>query len=298
MGKSKFHDQRLIEAVKANKPIEAKSALASKADPDLMDITGEPILHYCARYQYLEIMRHLIAFGANVNITDKHGVSTIRKICKEGWLEPARIVLSTQNLKLNEIDDVGDTLLHNCAARGRKGSTYLPISGLLIEKGVLISAKNERAETPLHHAARYGGPRMCQLLLHANADINAKDLDGYTPIHAAALGVDNDESLKFLLQSKGNPNERERNGQTPLHLLASVSKTRTFDQQRVRTLLQFGANPWFKDLDGLTAFEKAQRGRSQKREIDTLIINLLRPKGPMPLDVALDAPFLEREKRK
>lgn len=294
---SKIHDQRLIEAVKAHRPIEAKSALASGANPNLMDITGEPLLHYCARHQYLDIIQHLLRAHADVNIVDKYGNSTLRKICKEGWLDPARLILQSPHINLREIDDVGDTLLHNTCAHGRKGSTFLPISTLLLEKGLSVSVKNERGETPLHHAARYGGGKMCQLLLHFKSDIQAKDLDGFSPIHAATLGTDNDESLRVLLSAKADPNERERNGNTPLHLLASVSKTRTFDQQRIRLLLQHGANPWFKDIEGLTPFEKAQRGRAQKREIDTLIINLLRPKGPPPAGISLDAPVFQKERK-
>lgn len=293
---SKFHDKRLIEACKANRVVEARSALASGANPNLMDITGEPLTHTCARHGRIEILKALIASKADLKSKDRDGFTCLRKACREGWLDAAKILLDA-GADIKEKDEVGDTLLHNLAARGRKGSPFSQIAALLLAKGALTTSKNERGECPLHHAARYGGARMCQLLLQAGADLAAKDLDGYSAIHAATLGLNNEEALRAILLAKADPNEREREGQTPLHLLAAKSKSQACDTPMARALISQGANVWLKDRDGLSPFERANRGRSQQREIDSALVNLLRPRG-MPPPGSLEPPVVESRKKK
>jgi len=57
---------------------------------------------------------------------------------------------------------------------------------LLIAKGADISAKNKNGCTPLHAAALGDQKEVVELLIAKGANINAKDNDGHTPLHTAA----------------------------------------------------------------------------------------------------------------
>ena len=72
--------------------------------------------------------------------------------------------------------------------------------------------------TPLHCAA-FGVQHqkdMAELLLANKAKVNAKDSQGRTPLHYAAIGSHKDV-VELLLTNKAAINARDRNGKTPLY---------------------------------------------------------------------------------
>src|SRR5580765_3639789 len=62
-----------------------------------------------------------------------------------------------------------NSLLHLAASKGA-----IPIMNALVQAGLDINVPEaERADTPLHHAARNGQLDACQWLLNHGADVNA-----------------------------------------------------------------------------------------------------------------------------
>lgn len=53
---------------------------------------------------------------------------------------------------------------------------------LLLAKGADIHAKNSDGDTPLHHAALWGRNGVVELLITQGADIHAKNNEGKTPL--------------------------------------------------------------------------------------------------------------------
>lgn len=279
---SRQRDHSLLEAVKANMPVSAKSALDAGANPNLCDIAGEPLVHIACRRHLLPILQSLVRAGADLSASDRLGLTALRRCCQDGLVDPAKILLS-KSPSLSERDPNGDSLLHALASRGRKGKPFLDLASMLVVAGALLSAKNERGEAPLHHAARYGGPLMIRHLLSLGADLLARDVDGLLPLHAAALGMDNEDGLRALLSAGANPDAKDREGNSCLHLIASKSKTRPADLLACKTLLAAGANPWSRNREGLTPFEIASAALSQRREIHPDLVPLLSPRGnPLP----------------
>eukprot|EP01119_Soliformovum_irregulare_P024103 TRINITY_DN8570_c0_g2_i3.p1 TRINITY_DN8570_c0_g2~~TRINITY_DN8570_c0_g2_i3.p1 ORF type:complete len:1178 (+),score=379.21 TRINITY_DN8570_c0_g2_i3:222-3755(+) len=84
----------------------------------------------------------------------------------------------------------------------------------------LIDTKDEEGRTPLHIAALSGFVPMVKYFVEKNCDVNATDLKGWTPLHAAACSSNPYASL-FLLRIPNVqvtiPNEDQN---TPLHYLA------------------------------------------------------------------------------
>lgn len=62
-----------------------------------------------------------------------------------------------------------------------------------------VNARNEKGRTVLHFACRMTSSGIAGMLLHAGADVNARDRDGYTPLHVAA-GHGRHQSVKLLIE--------------------------------------------------------------------------------------------------
>lgn len=75
-------------------------------------------------------------------------------------------------------------------------------------------------ETPLGVAARWGSLELIQRLLGAGARIHGADSGGRTTLHAAmaAPGMDRIQRIKILLEAGADPFQRDRQGISPLRL--------------------------------------------------------------------------------
>lgn len=71
----------------------------------------------------------------------------------------------------------------------------------------------------LHWAARKGYLEIAQILLAAGSDVNAKDRDGWTPLHVVAMTeglVEADKIAEILLQAGADVNLETNNKMTAL----------------------------------------------------------------------------------
>ncbi|KAL8781847.1 MAG: hypothetical protein Q9213_005822 [Squamulea squamosa] len=80
----------------------------------------------------------------------------------------------------NEVDDEGETALHQAAWRG-----HAHVTKVLLDRdnplGTLLNTKDRLGQTPLHHAASTGSKAVVQQLLYKGALPNEEDLDGSKP---------------------------------------------------------------------------------------------------------------------
>ena len=104
------------------------------------------------------------------------------------------------------------------------------------------------------------------MLLTRGADYLLESTTGWTCLHAAASS-NNDRAVKAIL-SHGNVekprlvNMTDKNKRTALHIAAFMS-----NEEMVRILLQYGADPELKDLKGSTAYTLAAKaGRKTAKE--------------------------------
>jgi ankyrin repeat protein len=77
--------------------------------------------------------------------------------------------------------DEENTLLHYASGP----SCNVEIADILINNGASIDAKNINGDTPLHLASKYGCTSLVELLLNSRADINSRNDSGNTPLHIA-----------------------------------------------------------------------------------------------------------------
>ena len=123
------------------------------------------------------------------------------------------------------------------------------------------SGRFERVIDALDHVWR-GRPAAVAVLLLANADPNARDSGGNTPLHWASR-------MKFwwaedapglavydaLLKAGADPNAQDASGQTPLHMAVAIR-----DLKKIALLLKAGGNLNVQDQYGTSPFHFAVKG--------------------------------------
>ena len=97
--------------------------------------------------------------------------------------------------------------------------------------------------TPLHIAAMANAPRLIAALVEAGADIEARDRDGLTPLHAA---TNSPVAIAALLEAGAELEARNRFGQTPLAYAVNRSGSSTV--AAIEALLEAGADSNVGDL--------------------------------------------------
>jgi len=80
-----------------------------------------------------------------------------------------------------------------------EGNTDM-VKSLVSSPGADVNAIDERGNTPLLEAARYGHDDICRVLIAAGADLKAKDKDGKTALMLAVQGG-HDEVVRVLKQA-------------------------------------------------------------------------------------------------
>lgn len=93
---------------------------------------------------------------------------------------------------------------------------------------------NAPISSPLHIATINDDYISTEMLLQAGASVNVTNEDSYTPLHCAALWIDNTQILQLLLDYEAYIHARTRIGDTALHLAVDNPKA-------VAILIQRGA---------------------------------------------------------
>ena len=175
-------------------------------DPFLLgDSKWTPLL-FAAVYGHKEVVKLLIAEGANVNVKGAFDEWTpLQLAASEGYKEIVELLISNGADVNAKVDWNGTTPLHEAAMSGHK-----EIVELLIDNGADVNAKKKGyGYTPLHYAATYGYKEVVELLIAKGADVNAKANNGKTPLDAA--GDRNQPETADLLRQYGGKTKQEIN---------------------------------------------------------------------------------------
>jgi ankyrin repeat protein len=141
---------------------------------------------------------------------------------------------------------------------------HFQTADLLRHNGANPHVQGYRKTIPLHSAAYYEDFEVVQKLIEYDADIDARDEDGWTPLSWASRGryFKDGSVLRLLLERGADVNSRaDDDGCTPLHRASEHSAL-----EIVRLLLEHGADIEAVNRDGKTALQVV--GKAPTRMVD------------------------------
>ncbi|XP_061516912.1 transient receptor potential channel pyrexia [Anopheles gambiae] len=214
----------------------------------------ESLLHCAVRSNAIDCLRFFIAHGSNVNALERNGTNPIHLAADLGHTQCLAALLECPNADPNIRIQQGDkqmTALHLAADEGN-----LDCVTQLLARGADVRARNHRGFTPLHLAARSGSADCVEALLKlGGCDPNMADFDQRTPLHAAVSKSDTAvEMIETLIAWGANVNQRDVYGFTALHLAALDALGPC-----VETLLYHGADVTMKSRKGTSALNIISR---------------------------------------
>lgn len=139
---------------------------------------------------------------------------------------------------------------------------------LLSRAATRVEIRNPSDESPLMLAALKGNAALCLQLISRDADVNKP---GWAPLHYAATGG-HTEVIRLLLENHAYIDAASPNGSTPLMMAAMYGTAGA-----VKLLLESGADPLLKNVQGLTAIDFAMR--VQKNESVEIIAAFVRARN-------------------
>lgn len=161
----------------------------------------------------------------------------------------------------------------------------------LLDRGVVLTTKDEDGNTALHIAAgQVDNVDIVTRLIKAGSDINAIGHRGSTPLHNAVRTADA-EMVKLLVNYQANISITDEDAMSALHLAAENGQV-----DIARVLLEGGADVGARDGLGRTVVEVAKANREvQVVELRNTIVKLHQPVPPDTSsalqDVAAARPF-------
>jgi ankyrin repeat protein len=158
--------------------------------------------------------------------------------------------LVKQQSNLNKIDCDGKNLFAVAYDQTREFSYLADVREsrydnliILLEYGYNVNQADVNGYAPLHLAALKGDINVIYLLVEWGAKINAKTKDQKTPLHLA-VRYGNKEAVNLLLYLGADPNQRNDDQKNPL----DVAIYEAYFPERVEILLQHGTQPSGKTL--------------------------------------------------
>ncbi|KAJ5137764.1 hypothetical protein N7476_008170 [Penicillium atrosanguineum] len=206
-------------------------------------------IHRAAAQGHVEIIKDLLEAGADIEAVDHDDETAYANAVIEGQANVVSFFLERGTSTETHIHGRGSSLAW--AARYGK----IDVMKTLLEAGADIEATTEEGGTILHWAALRGQPKSVALLLDKGAASDVPDWRGHTPLHFACFNRGPTETITLLLQHNVEINRRGlSNGRTPLAVAASLGFA-----DAIKPLLERGADPASKDVDGCTPLALAAR---------------------------------------
>jgi len=172
---------------------------------------GITMLYLAVQAPHIDVVRCLLAMGADVRASTMHGVTALHPAAWFGHLEVVELLLQ-QGAEVDAVTADGITSLHEAVRRG-----HITTVQRLLRAGANVNCRTNFGATMLHGASVSGNLAMIAEVLEWDLDIESRTGGGYTPLHLAAKSG-HVKIVDKLLDTRANPNARSDKGWTALHM--------------------------------------------------------------------------------
>jgi ankyrin repeat protein len=291
----------LVAAARSGDRPAALGLLAERADPNQTEADGTTALHWAVHNDDVELVRQLLAAGANVAAANDYGATPMAEAAVAANAAVLAALLDA-DADVDSPNADGQTALMVVARGGNTAA-----AALLLERGANVNAREARkGQTALMWAAAQSHAPMVALLLEHGAEVDARSTvndwermvtaeprqknlysGGFTPLlYATRQGCL--ECAKLLLDAGAEIDLTDPDGVTPL-----LSALLNAHWDTAKLLLERGANPNKWDFWGRTPLYSAvdfntlpHGGRPDRLSLDDTtsleIIDLLLAAGANP----------------
>ncbi|KAK3098884.1 hypothetical protein FSP39_023968 [Pinctada imbricata] len=233
--KVKFQDGCVfLAACSSGDRDEVSRLLKRGADINTANVDGLTALHQACIDDNLEMVEFLVENGADVDVCDNEGWTPLHATASCGFTDIARYLIE-QGGNVAAVNNDGDLPFDICedeemekvlqeemdkqeidadAARAEEENQMLADANKWLNNKTVKEKRHPKTgATALHVACAKGYMKVISVLLQAGADINSKDYDGWTPLHAAAHWGQ-EEACKVLVDNMCDMETKNNAGQT------------------------------------------------------------------------------------
>eukprot|EP01117_Protostelium_nocturnum_P015307 TRINITY_DN5919_c0_g1_i2.p1 TRINITY_DN5919_c0_g1~~TRINITY_DN5919_c0_g1_i2.p1 ORF type:complete len:1134 (+),score=376.14 TRINITY_DN5919_c0_g1_i2:46-3447(+) len=183
-------------------------------------------LHYAARYGKSDCVQILLDFAGKdiANAKDQAGRTAVHLACRHGGPSVLKSLLG-RGAKIDGIDDFGKSPIHYAAASGHAQLVSALLS--VHTKNSVTNLKDSEGRTPLFTAALHGQANTLNTILQYTPDLEIKDKDGRSALHATMWFKDAEKMKQHLsiaqelVRLGSKINLKDNNGCTPLYFFAA-----------------------------------------------------------------------------
>ncbi len=218
--------------------------LANGAEVDAKDRRGTTPLMTAAWNGDSIIIQKLLEYGADPNLMDEYGNTPLFlaadgiSIFGKGSVECVRMLLEA-GANPDFGGDSEDKALNEASRNGN-----VEIVRMLIDAGADLEIKGLNHFTPLINASNNNKLEVVEILIDAGANVNARSYFETSAMHHS----NNLDILGLLIAHGAEIDPQDISGETPLY---NAVKCR--GKEKVRFLIDHGANPKIKDKHGLNS---------------------------------------------
>ena len=201
-------------------------------------------IHEAAQEGNIEAVKQHLAAGTDVNMKDDEGATPLHDASS---FEVEDTTVKIVELLIANGADVNakyEVLGHPFG--DTKSFTYTPLdsaiqfdnteTAALLRKHGAKTGAELKAEESIHIAAETGNIEALKKHLSAGTDVNAKDVDGRTPLHRAA-SYGHNEVAELLIAKGADMNAKTNGQQTPMHAAAYNGH-----RNIIELLIEYGAD--------------------------------------------------------
>jgi ankyrin repeat protein len=158
-----------------------------------------PLMYAASTNTDLETIAMLIAKSKNINQVDKKGASALAMAVRRNSPDVVKLLIE-KGADVNLIDKEGYNLAYYLIPTfAQRPEAFEAKLKLLQEKGFNIADTQKNGSSLYHLVLVRNGITLLKRIEEFKVDVNAKDKEGLTPLHKAAMLAQDDAILKYLL---------------------------------------------------------------------------------------------------